>query len=112
MVDMDTEGNEIKFFSSKFLVKKYLKMSDKDLELNNKMKQQEIEDLNLAGGQTSSYGDEEGVPGEAEGEDLLNKTDNTPDPKLIRDDKKKDTNKKKTKMICDKGDEDKKGEEE
>ena len=111
MVDMDQEGNEIKFFSSKFLVKKYLKMSDKDLELNDKMKQQEIEDLNLAGGD-NGIGDEVGVPGEAEGEDLLNKTDNTPDPKLIRDDKKKDTNKKKTKMICDKGDEDKKGEEE
>lgn len=112
MVDMDTEANEIKFWSSKFLVKKYLKMSDKDLELNDKMKQQEIEDLNLAGGQTSSYGNEEGVPGEAEGKDLLNKTDNTPDPKLIRDDKKKNTNKKKAKMICDKGDEDKKDEEE
>lgn len=50
MVDMDTEGNEIKFFSSKFLVQKYLKMSDADLKLNDKLKQEEIEDLNLAGG--------------------------------------------------------------
>ena len=50
MVDMDKEGNEIKFFASKFLVKKYLKLSDQDLELNDKMKQQEIEELNLAGG--------------------------------------------------------------
>lgn len=49
MVDMDSEGNEIKFFSSKFLVKKYLKMSDADLELNNKFKQEEIDELNLAG---------------------------------------------------------------
>ena len=77
------------------------------------MKQQEIEDLNLAGGQSSSYGDDttnnnQGIPGEAEGEDLLNKTDNTPDPKLIRDDEKK-SQKKKSKMICDK---DKKEEEE
>jgi hypothetical protein len=86
-------------------------MSDKDLDLNDKMKQQEIEDLNLAGGDKGSGGEEVGVPGEAEGEDLLNKTDNTPDPKLIRDDKKKDTNKKKTKMICDKDVEDKKEEE-
>ncbi len=49
MVDMDSDGNEIKFFSSKFLVKKYLKLSDADLELNDKLKQEEIEELNLAG---------------------------------------------------------------
>lgn len=49
MVDMDTEGNEIKFFSSKFLVQKYLKLSTQDLDLNDKLKQEEIEDLNLAG---------------------------------------------------------------
>jgi hypothetical protein len=49
MVDMDKEGNEIKFFSSKFLVKKYLKLSDGDLALNDKLKQEEIEELNLAG---------------------------------------------------------------
>lgn len=49
MVDMDTEGNEIKFFSSKFLVQKYLKLSSQDLDLNDKLKQEEIEDLNLAG---------------------------------------------------------------
>ena len=60
MVDMDQESNEIKFFSSKFLVKKYLKLSDKDLELNDKMKQQEIEDLNLAGKQRGED-DEEGI---------------------------------------------------
>lgn len=51
MIDMDVEGNEIKFFSSKFLVKKYLKLSDADLELNDKLKQEEIDDLNLAGSQ-------------------------------------------------------------
>lgn len=49
MVDMDANGNEIKFWSSKFLVRKYLKLSDQDLELNDKLKQEEIEDLNLAG---------------------------------------------------------------
>lgn len=52
MVDMDKEGNEIKFFSSKFLVQKYLKFSDADLKLNDKMKQEEIEELNLAGGES------------------------------------------------------------
>lgn len=56
MVDMDKDGNEIKFFSSKFLVKKYLKLSDGDLALNDKLKQEEIEELNLAGGEG---GDEE-----------------------------------------------------
>lgn len=49
MVDMDVEGNDIKFFSSKYLVGKYLKLPAQDLELNAKLKQEEIEDLNLAG---------------------------------------------------------------
>lgn len=49
MVDIDTDGNEIKFFSSKFLVQKYLKLSDADLKLNDKYKQEEIKELNLAG---------------------------------------------------------------
>ena len=49
MVDMDKEGNEIKYFSSKFLVQKYLHLSDADIKLNEKYKQDEIEDLNLAG---------------------------------------------------------------
>ena len=53
MIDMDVEGNEIKYFSSKFLVQKYLKYSSEDIKLNNKLKQQEIEELNLAGGENS-----------------------------------------------------------
>lgn len=57
MVDMDRDGNEIKFFASKFLVQKYLKLSDQDLKLNDKMKQEEIEDLNLAGGEGGEGGD-------------------------------------------------------
>ena len=57
MVDMDRDGNEIKFFASKFLVQKYLKLSDQDLKLNDKMKQEEIEDLNLAGGEGGEEGD-------------------------------------------------------
>ena len=52
LVDMDKEGNEIKFWSSGFLVKKYLHLSDADLELNDKLKQEEIKDLNLAGGES------------------------------------------------------------
>ena len=56
MVDMDMNGNEIKFWSSKFLVQKYLKLSDADLKLNEKYKQEEIEDLNLAGGENPDEG--------------------------------------------------------
>lgn len=54
MIDMDANGCEVKFFSSKFLVKKYLKMSDADLEENERMKQEELDELNLAGGELSS----------------------------------------------------------
>ena len=53
MVDMDVEGNEIKYFSSKFLVQRYLKFSSEDIKLNKKLKEQEIEELNLAGGDNS-----------------------------------------------------------
>lgn len=51
MVDMDPNGCEVKFFASEFLVKKYLKMSDADLAENAKMKEKEMEELNLAGGE-------------------------------------------------------------
>lgn len=51
LVDMDQEGNEIKFWSSEFLVKKYLHLSDADLALNKKLKEEEIKELNLAGGE-------------------------------------------------------------
>ena len=57
MIDMDVDGNEIKYFSSEFLVKKYLKFSSEDIKLNDKLKQEEIEELNLAGGDNS--GDDE-----------------------------------------------------
>jgi hypothetical protein len=60
MVDMDKEGNEIKFFSSRFLVQKYLKLSDADLKLNDKLKQEEIDELNLAGGEGEGEEGEEG----------------------------------------------------
>ena len=40
LVDMDANGNDVKFWSSKFLVQKYLKLSDAELELNNKLKEE------------------------------------------------------------------------
>lgn len=49
LVDMDMEGNEIKYWSSKFLVERFLKLSKQDIDLNEKYKQEEIQELNLAG---------------------------------------------------------------
>lgn len=63
MVDMDVEGNEIKYFSSKFLVQRYLKFSSEDLKLNKKLKEQEIEELNLAGGDNEDYEEMDGTSG-------------------------------------------------
>lgn len=50
LIDMDPEGNEVKYFSSEFLVRKYLGLSDSDRSLNDELKKEEIEKLNLAGG--------------------------------------------------------------
>ena len=49
MIDIDVDGNEIKYFSNTFLVQKYLKYSAEDIKLNQKLKDQEVEELNLAG---------------------------------------------------------------
>lgn len=67
LVDVDQEGNEIKFWSSEFLVRKYLKLSDSDLALNNKLKEEEVERLKLAG---SGSEDEESF--ESQKDDLIN----------------------------------------
>lgn len=63
LVDMDTQGNEVKFFSSEFLVRKYLKMSDADLKLNKKYSEQERKEAQ----EFSDDGD--GNPEEASGDD-------------------------------------------
>lgn len=54
----DAEGNEEPFFSLKFLVMKYLKMSDADLELNEKMKLEEKLAKAEGGDQEAEGGDE------------------------------------------------------
>lgn len=41
LTSTDDEGNEIPYFSTKFLIIKYLKMSEADLELNEKYKREE-----------------------------------------------------------------------
>jgi hypothetical protein len=66
MVDMNDEGSEIKFFSSKFLVQKYLKLSDADLALNDKLKKIEQEEWNLSGGDNSGEDDNMGFESQAD----------------------------------------------
>ena len=70
LVDMNDEGSEIKFFSSKFLVQKYLKLSDADLALNDKLKQQEIEEWNLSGNE--GEGNEEDMGFESMADKIAN----------------------------------------
>ena len=64
----DAEGNEESFFSLKFLIMKYLKMSDADLELNEKYKMEE----KLAKGGNGEEESEEETGGDEElgGEDM------------------------------------------
>lgn len=64
----DAEGNEEPFFSLKFLVMKYLKMSDADLELNEKMKLEE-KLAKAEGGEQEEEGGDEETEAEDTGED-------------------------------------------
>lgn len=57
--DFDSQGNEIKYFSSKFLVTKYLKLSPQDIALNAKMKKEEAEENKLAGSDAAAEADDE-----------------------------------------------------
>ncbi len=64
LTSTDVEGNEIPYFSTKFLIIKYLKMSEADLELNEKYKREEklIAELEKKKGDDNSNedsGDEE-----------------------------------------------------
>ena len=60
LVETDKEGNDIPFFAMKFLIQKYLKMSEADLDLNEKLKLEE---------KLKNKGDEEGEESEEGGED-------------------------------------------
>ena len=60
LVETDAEGNEVPFFSMKFLIMKYLKMSDADLELNEKYKfEAKIEAGDAENDEEEEGGDEE-----------------------------------------------------
>lgn len=100
MIDMDQEGNEIKFFSSEFLVKKYLKMSDADLKLNDKLKQEEIENLNLAGANPENSGEPEDNAFESNIDKLVDMIVERLESRMINESKEssKDDKKKKKKV--------------
>lgn len=79
----DAEGNEERYFSDKFLIMRYLKMSDSDLEWNEKCK---LEDKQAKGDEEpdeeNGEGEEEmngdmGAEGEAGGEDTGMEPDET-----------------------------------
>lgn len=57
LVTTDSEGNDNPFFSMKFLIKKYLKMSEADFELNEKFKKEEK--LEGSGGESGNEDGEE-----------------------------------------------------
>ncbi len=67
LVVTDAEGNEVPYFSMKFLIMKYLKMSDADLELNEKYK---FEEKVAAGKMEDDVEDEVGDDTE-ESDDLM-----------------------------------------
>ena len=67
LVETDAEGNEKPFFSLKFLIMKYLKMSDADLELNEKYKFE----AQVEAGNAEEEGEEGGDEEMASEDDLL-----------------------------------------
>ena len=62
LVDVDPEGNDVKYFSSEFLVRKYLKLSDADLKLNKKFSEKEREEAQEfadVGGDEEGFGEQD-----------------------------------------------------
>jgi len=49
VVDQDADGNDVHYFSSEFLVQRYLHLTPADIKLNNRLKKKEMENLHLAG---------------------------------------------------------------
>ena len=62
LTEVDSEGNDVPFFAMKFLIQKYLKMSEADLDLNDKIKLEE----KLKGKDQNGEESEEGDEGETE----------------------------------------------
>lgn len=55
-VEIDAEGNETPYFSMKFLIARYLKMSDADMELNEKFKLEEKANAKSSAGEEGEEG--------------------------------------------------------
>jgi hypothetical protein len=80
VVITDSEGNETPYFSPKFLVERYLKLSDADIELNEKYKLEEqlakqVKAAEAVGGEASGNADdtaEDGEPDEEQEHDSEN----------------------------------------
>lgn len=103
LTETDSEGNEVPYFSMKFLIMKYLKMSDADLELNEKYKFEEKNKANNSenteeeeqetseegadmldvGGEEESGNEEE--PTETSSNEPEQETDNAPDEEMMGD---------------------------
>lgn len=46
LIDYDDEGNEVRYFSNEYLVKKYLKMTEDEIKLNESFKKKEDDEIN------------------------------------------------------------------
>ena len=59
-IEIDAEGNETPYFSMKFLITRYLKMSDADLEFNEKCKLEDKERAKAASQEGEEGGEDMG----------------------------------------------------
>ena len=89
----DEEGNETSYFCDKFLLVKYLKMSDADLELNAKYKMEEkLAKEKMENGEAEdSKKDEDSEDGDLEDEDLFGGDGDEEEEGNDKEDKEKDS---------------------
>lgn len=86
----DADGNEVNYFCDKFLIIKYLKMSDADLELNAKYKLEEISEIQRAKDKTEEendnmFADNEPEPDNNEENNIDSEMDSEMDSDLLGD---------------------------
>lgn len=88
----DADGNEVPYFCDKFLIVKYMKMSDADLELNEKLKKEQKQEQagDGNGDEDNGEGDESGGgmdvgSDEDNGSEDDNSTDNDADNEIDKD---------------------------
>ena len=87
----DADGNEVPYFCDKFLIVKYMKMSDADLELNEKLKREQKQEQQSSGEDNGEDNGEESGDGmdvgsdEDNGSEEDNSTDNDADNEIDKD---------------------------